>query len=356
MKNLLKNSKSLLVVAALGLSLTASAQEENKSKLSGSVDGYFRFTQGRTSKTTNTFFTQSHNSFEIGSANVRAEHSRGKAKFLVDLGVGKRIDVINANDLNKTSAVLIKELNVSFELLSDLTVTAGTFQRHFGIERIDAIENNNYSMSYMFTNSPLLNTGVKVNYKVDEFNVMIGVSNATGFKSAIDSNTKDKTYFGQIGYTLDKTKVSLNTQFASNNTGNAPSYTAANSVNYGLLNLTVKHELNDKVALALDGNFKRQTNDIEGGQEGNVIGVAGYLNYTVKENLGLAYRLEFFDDQKEISNLIGKGNVFSNTLSANYKIGNLNIVPEVRGDWDSAYSFGGKRYNVAGLVAAVYKF
>lgn len=361
MKSTINFSKSVLLAALIGVSLNSNAQEESKgtTKVSGSVDGFYKFDAGR-SNSSLTSFTKAHNSFELGSANIQAEHSMGKAKFFADLGVGNRIDEINQRDNGSVS--LVKELNFTYEVISGLEVTAGTFQRHYGVEKINAISNSNYSMSYSFSTSPLLNTGFKINYKFDEFNVMVGFANPHDFKSSVAANTTQKTVLAQVGYATETTKVNLNYQSASNDAVNPNLLTQLNRENYNLFNLTACHKVDDKLSLSLDANYRIKTFDYNNYKK-EVLGVAAYVKYAVKEDLKLTYRLEYFDDSKFSNEVALKGgNVISNTVTANYTVGNLTIVPELRGDFSSKNVFfesnntKGVKYNAAFLIAGIYKF
>ncbi len=65
--------------------------------VSGYVDAYYRFNFSNPRKeaesfNNNTSFTNSHNSFELGMASVKLEHSMGKVGVVADLGFGKRAD------------------------------------------------------------------------------------------------------------------------------------------------------------------------------------------------------------------------------------------------------------------------
>ena len=362
--NLIKNSKNIVLATVLGLSFSSFAQEEkpaeSKTTVSGFIDGYYKFDAGQSGVNNKTKHTRSHNSFEIGSANLLVEHTQGKAKFFGDFGVGRRIDALNTNAQGSTS-VLIKELNINFEVISGLNITAGTFQRHFGVEKINVNANANYSMSYGYSISPLLNTGVKANYSVDGFNVMIGASNAADFKSAVDANTTQKTILAQVGYTAENTNLSVNYQTASHNPSDLTKVTMLNRYNYSLYNVTLKQKFDDKLSVALDANMVTYTPDGKNTKDRSVLAVAGYVKYAVQENLGLAYRLEYFDDKDKanVINVAG-GNVISNTISANYKLGNLTVVPELRADIASEEIFyvGNKASKVSPflLLGAVYNF
>ncbi len=359
MKSYLKISKQLLFASSMLLAIGATAQEENKTTVKGFVDGYFKLDASRKNDQSRTLYTESHNSFELGSANVQVGHNSGKAKFFGDFGFGKRINDLNSLDGNSTASI-IKELYIDYELMSGLNVTFGTFQRHFGVEKINANENRNYSMSHMYSNSPLLNTGLKINYKIDGFNVMVGAGNPADFKSAIAANTTQKTVLAQVGYTLEATNISLNYQSSSHNPSNKLMLNGLNLINYTLVNGTLKHKFDDKLSVAGEANFAQLTRDNTKGKE-TIASVAGYVTYSVKENLGLSYRGEYFVNDGNASGMdIIDAKILSNTVSANYKLGNLTIIPEFRADFADKriYTLNKKtsQINTFFLVSAIYSF
>lgn len=362
MKNyLIKDSKNLILATVLGLSFVSFAQETNltekSTKVNGFIDGFYKFDVGGAHSNGKTAYTQPHNSFELSSVNLQIENTQGKTKLFADLGAGSRINQMNSNDRNSTAS-LIKELYISTEITNGLTVTGGVFQRHFGIERVNSVENNNYSMSYMFTLSPIFNTGVKLNYKNEGFNFMLGASNAADYKSAILAGNTRKTILGQVGYSKNNTNLSLNYQAAGLN----PTGKGAKGGNYFITNLTLSHKIDDKIKVALDANYISITNEVKNSDNYNVVSFAGYLNYMVKENIKLTYRAEYLNDEFGVSNISGRlrgGSIISNTVSANYQLGNLAIIPELRGDVASAPIFHlsePRRFNVNFLIAAIYRF
>lgn len=360
--NLIKNSKNLMLLTTLSLSVASFAQEtENKTTVKGFAEGYYKLDGGRNvSINGKTLYTETHNSFEFGSANLQVEHNSGKAKFFADFGLGKRINDLNTFDGNST-ATIVKELYFSYEALEGLNITAGTFQRHFGIEKINAIDNKNYSMSYAYSFSPLLNTGIKFNYKIEGLNVMVGATNAADFKSAVAANTTQKTIIAQIGYTTDNSNISVNYQTASHNPSNINNLTLLNMINHSIYNLTFKQKLDDKLSVAVDANLFALTPDGKNSKTSNVVSVAGYVSYKVKDNFGLNYRLEYFDDKDKTNFInVSGGNIISNTISGKYNLGNLTLVPEVRADFASEKVFllGNKtsQINPSFLVAAIYNF
>src|SRR3954467_6475695 len=85
---------------------TVAATEEPAPKplLSGSVDVYYRYNfanaknvgGGATNNITS--FTNSQNSFELGMASLRLDHTVGKVSVVADLGFGKRAQEFSYND------------------------------------------------------------------------------------------------------------------------------------------------------------------------------------------------------------------------------------------------------------------
>ena len=89
---------SVSIIAGLLLS-SAYAQDSAEVKspllISGFVDVYYRYNFSNPQSEAGTFnnftsFTNSHNSFELGMASLKLEHSMGKVGFVADLGFGKK--------------------------------------------------------------------------------------------------------------------------------------------------------------------------------------------------------------------------------------------------------------------------
>src|SRR3954462_1204304 len=142
--------QKFLVTGLALATLSASAQDTSKVaapafKLSGSVDGYYRynFHNPKTSPYNNfTSFTNSQNSFELGMASIKAEHSIGKVGFVADLGFGKRAEEFSYND-SKTMQVL-KQAFVTYSPSAHVKFTVGKWATHVGYELLDAAANRNY--------------------------------------------------------------------------------------------------------------------------------------------------------------------------------------------------------------------
>ena len=199
MKKQINTLKGLALMGVLMLSTATFAQdapvaEEKKSETTfgGYLDTYMKQNFSRQGTAGYTSFTGANNSFELGMASIYAEHKFDKASVFIDLGFGKRAEEFvynNAPDntigLKPNSQMLIKQAYLSLEAGEGLKLTMGSWATHIGVELLNAYDNRNYSMSYAYSFSPLLNTGIKFNYKVEGLNVMVGATNAADFKSAV---------------------------------------------------------------------------------------------------------------------------------------------------------------------------
>src|SRR6186713_2833678 len=91
----------LVLVSGTLFAQDSTKEQNNKTVISGSVDAYYRFNfaNPKSGNTNNlTSFTNSQNSFELGMASIRADHSFGKASATIDLGFGRRAEEFSYND------------------------------------------------------------------------------------------------------------------------------------------------------------------------------------------------------------------------------------------------------------------
>jgi hypothetical protein len=321
MKNTI-NIKSTLFSAALFLTALANSFAQDVTPpatvFAGSVDMYYKYDFSKFDNSL-TSFTKSNDSFELGMASIEASHKVGKASVFVDLGFGTRASEFTYNDA--TTTFMVKQLYVTYDFSPSFKVTAGSFGTHIGYELLDAIDNKNYSMSYAFTNGPFFNTGVKAQYTVGKYNFMAGVTNPTDFKSAVSAGSNQKTFIAQLGYTGETGSAFFNITSGSTN--------PVSTVNKTQFDFVASKKISEKLSLGFNGTYALTSDDIID-ESNSWFSVLGYANISLKKNLSLAYRVEYFDDKDGV---VGIGaNVFANTLSLNFKEGNLTFIPEFRLD------------------------
>ncbi|PAM93373.1 hypothetical protein B4N84_17670 [Flavobacterium sp. IR1] len=357
--------KVVHVLAAMLTSSFAFAQDDTEAPASpvttfgGSADAYYKYDF---SKQMNglTSFTNSQDSFELGMASIEAGHQFGKASVFVDLGFGKRAEEFSYNEEN--TKFIIKQLFFTYEMTDKFKVVAGSFGTHFGYELLDAVDNKNYSMSYAFTCGPFFNTGVKAQYTSGKFTAMAGITNPTDFKSAMDSGSSQKTYIAQLGYIADTGSAYLN--FTTGSTNPIPGTTiAVSDENKTQIDFVASKTITDAFSLGFNGTYASTKHDFDKEMDGDWFALVGYATYSFKESLSLHYRMEYFDAKKAAPSLgtLSGASIFANTVSLNYKVGKLTIIPELKYDAASEDIFLDKDALPTGgaffaLIATTYSF
>jgi hypothetical protein len=294
----------------------------NAVNISGSVDGYYRYDFNNPhSAPYNSFtsFTKSSNSFELGMASVRADHSFGKVSATIDLGFGNRAEEFAYNDANTRLAV--KQAYLTFAPTAAIKFTAGSWATHVGYEMLDPYLNRNYSMSYMFTNGPFSHTGIKADINLKgKTAMMIGISNPTDYRTA---PAMPKSVIAQIstGSKDDKLKLYLNLVSGKQS--------AAKKVTQ--VDVVANYTVSGKFSIGINGTSQSGRLTDSTNKTSNYIwnGVALYLNFDPVSWMGITLRTEYIDDKDQY---LGLKKVFAPTLSANFKIDNLTIIPELRFD------------------------
>jgi hypothetical protein len=289
-------------------------------------------------------------------ASVKFEHKGGKVGAVADLGFGPRAKDFSYNDDGITQA--IKQLYVTYSPADWIKFTMGTWATHVGYELLDPQLNRNYSMSYMFTNGPFSHTGLKAEINKGKHGFMLGVANATDFRIPPDGQINKKALLAQYTFAPnDKVKFYLNYAGGQNpDTSKTSQFDAV---------ITAK--VNDKFNIGFNGtvNSTQVWNGVKNLESKAWWGSALYLNYDPQSWFGLTLRGELFGDKnqfKAFSSSTEGGNIFSTTLSANFKTGGFIFIPEFRldnankevlfTDKNGAFTKSAASF----LIAAVYSF
>lgn len=322
--------------------------------ITGSADVYYKYDFAKTKANTFTSFTGTQNSFALGMASVKIEHKGEKVGVVLDLGFGQRAKEFSYNDNGITQA--IKQLYITYSPADWIKFTAGTWATHIGYELLDPQLNRNYSMSYMFTNGPFSHTGVKADVTKGKHGFMLGISNATDFRTPPDGYINKKFLLAQYSYAAsDNIKLYLN--YVG---GKAPDTSRTNQ-----FDAVVTAKINDKFNVGYNGTISSvQTWDGTKNSEGHSWwGSALYLNLDPVSWFGLTLREEYFSDKNHLKLTMAPNgcNMFASTLSANFKVNSFILIPEFRLDNASEKLFvnkdGAATKSAANfLVAAIYSF
>ncbi|HXH98810.1 MAG TPA: porin [Sphingobacteriaceae bacterium] len=351
--------KSILTIAILILTgiITYAQESTNPLSISGSVDTYYKydFSEFKTatgSSNIPTSFANEQNSISLGMLDVILKKSAGKASFVGDVSFGSRgqyqsIPNGNGDAGNASNSFHLQNLYATYAFSDKFSLTAGYMSTFIGYEVISPVGNFNYSTSYMFTNGPFQNAGIKGNFTFsDKVGLMIGLFN--------DWNTyQDLNGVSHFGAQLSLTPVEGWTANLNVLTGKG----VAGSASYGsgtILDLTTAYQITEGFKLGLNAADYTLPDD-----NGGYSGIALYPQIALSSGFVLGARGEYFNF-KDAGTTTG-ASIRSLTLSGNIKAGPLSLIPEVRVDNNDAAPFF--KNNLSGTksasqfsLAAVYAF
>ena len=236
---------------------------------------------------------------------------------VADLGFGKRAEDFSYNDANTMLA--IKQAYVTYQASDKLKLSAGSWATHVGYELVDPYLNRNYSMSYMFSFGPFFHTGVKAEYAAGKSGFMVSVVNPNDVKTA---NFQQKMFGAQYSYA-----ASDNWKFFLNYIGGKLS----EQTNVQQIDAVLTGVITDKFSIGYNGTVQMQkAKDSIGkyGESNSWWGSALYFNVDPSPKVGLTLRTEYFDDKKDVLGF--NSSIIVPTLSLNFKVDNLTIIPEFR--------------------------
>ncbi|MDR6846155.1 outer membrane beta-barrel protein [Flavobacterium granuli] len=307
------------VITILVLALTTSiafaqdAPETTPLQISGSGDLYYKYDFAKTENIKTSFGTD-QNSVSLGMLDIALKKTIKKVSFVGEISFGPRgqyQSIPNGDGLDENS-FHIQNLYASYAVTDKLSFTAGYMGTYIGYEVISPVGNFSYSTSYLFTNGPFQNAGVKANYKItDKFGAMFGLFNDSWNKYKADPAKGLNAVGGQLSFVSGGTSAYLNFMDGS--------------VSGTIFDLTATFQLTEKFKLGLNGADFSNEGDV------GYSGVAIYPSYAFNDAFALGARAEYFN-YKEGS---GDTSVTAFTLSGNYKISGLTIIPEFRIDTNS---------------------
>jgi hypothetical protein len=324
--------KKIILTLLVASSLVMTGQEEYKKTftLSGSIDTYFRGNLNAANDANKiapgTSFANAPG-FSLGMINIIAGYEGEKVGFVADMVYGPR--GADAVFESTGSASIVNQLYAYWNVSEKVKLTMGNFNTFLGYEVISPTANFNYSTSYMFSYGPFSHTGIKADITLSEkSSLMLAIMNPT-----------DATEFNPDG------KYSLGVQYGYS--GQFFNY-LLNPDSYEV-DFTGGFDISEALFLGLNAAYF-SADDAAG-----------------SEHFKIGLRAEYFAETDGDFGAIGTGvadsSIFATTLSANYTIGSLTIIPEVRLD-SASDNFNGFTNNSADptkslssfLLAAVYSF
>jgi hypothetical protein len=310
----------LTLTAAVLVSISLKAQDSTSTPLSisGSVDAYWKYDFAKTPNIGTSFATD-QNSVSLGMIDIALKKSTGKASFVGEIAFGPRgqyqsIPTGDANDGSNTFN--IQNLYATYAFTDKFSMTAGYMGTFVGYEVISPVGNANYSTSYLFTNGPFQNAGIKANYAISsKVGIMVGLFN--------DWNTfQDGNGVSDFGAQLFLSPVEGWSAYINYVSGQPSG---------SILDLTTSYQITDKFKLGLNAATRKLADD------SGYDGAALYSTIGVAKGFDLALRGEYFK-VKDVGPVEGNA-VTALTFSGILKSGSLSFIPEFRIDSDKQSSF-----------------
>ena len=199
----------------------------------------------------------------------------------------------------------------------------------------------------MFSYGPFSHTGLKADIGLSKkSNLMFGVANTS---DVVSSTSPRKYAIAQFSTASanDKIKAYLNYQ---------GSY--GGSASTSQFDLVLTGAVTDKFSIGYNGTV--QSAKAKDASANSWWGSALYFNVDPTSTFGITLRAEYFDNKKAVV-LAPSTSIFDVTLSPNFKVGNLTIIPELRLDSGKDAIFEkndgtATKSTVTGILAAIYHF
>lgn len=318
---------------ASSLILTAQEKEEKTFTLSGSVDTYFRgnISGGNYDTAPGSSFANQPG-FALGMINLVAGYEGEKVGFVADMVYGPRgADAVFGSPAG--SAQIVNQLYAYWNVSEKVTFTLGNFNTFLGYEVISPTANFNYSTSYLFSYGPFSHTGIKADIALSEnTSLMLAVMNPT---DATEFNPTGNYAFGaQLGFSGQYINFLLDN--------------GAYEIDF-----TGGFDLSETFFLGVNAAY------FSGDDAPGFYGAALYPQIATSDSFKIGLRTEYFVEDGSFG-AIGTGvadsSVFATTLTGNYSIGALTIIPELRLDSASEAAFVGDKSLSSFALAAVYSF
>ncbi|KGL64381.1 outer membrane beta-barrel protein [Polaribacter sp. Hel1_85] len=331
------------LLLATSLIVTGQEKEEKTFTLSGSVDTYFRgnISGGEFDTAPGSSFANLPG-FSLGMINLVAAYEGEKVGFVADMVYGPRgADAVFGSQQELAdgtvvsgNSTIVNQLYAYWNVSEKVTLTIGNFNTFLGYEVISPTANFNYSTSYLFSYGPFSHTGIKADFDLGgDTSLMLAVMNPT---DATEYNPNGSYAFGaQLGFSGQYINF-LYDQGAYE------------------LDFTGGFDLSETFFLGVNAAY------FSGDDAPGFYGAALYPQIATSDSFKIGLRAELFQETDGDFGAIGTGvadsSVFATTLTGNYSIGSLTIIPELRLDSASEPAFVGDKSLSSFALAAVYSF
>lgn len=301
-------------------------------------------------------FDHKANSFtlDLAQISITKEPEPKKVGFKFKLSIGETAKFIHSAGLGKEDeAVDLTEAYLSYvaPFGNGLRFDFGKFVTFLGAEVIEAMDNPNYSRSFLFNYAiAFTHTGLKISYPFSNaLNTALYIVN--GWDNTRDNN-KAKTVGLSVGYApVEQMAMTFNFIYGPEQDDN-------NSNNRFLFDWIGTFKPVKALTFILNADYGSEEKATPDRKKAKWYGIAGIAKYDFNEAFSLSLRVESFKDDKGVRT--GTPQTLKEiTLTPELRVAkNFLIRPEYRHDWSNKKTFDTerKKYQDTLALGVMYKW
>jgi hypothetical protein len=260
----------------------------------------------------------------------------GAIGYKVKISGGDTARIINAAGLGASTpdSIDVTEAYISYlaPVGKGLRFDAGKMGTFVGAEVMEAIDNPNYSRSFLFTwAEPLTHTGAKASYTFSD-NVNAALFVVNGWDNMTDNNTSKS-----VGLSVNVSAGDPFSAYINYLTG--PEQTNNTRDNRSLLDLIATIKPIKQLSIILNYDNGQEQHLSASGGTAQWSGLSAIAKYDINDTYSLAIRGEYFDDKDGVRTLTAQ-KLTEITVTPTIKLsGGLVLMPEYRHDTSNKQSF-----------------
>jgi hypothetical protein len=310
----MRHTRTLQTIAALAIAASSTAaQAPTQTRFGAYVDAYYAYDFGRPTARDRAYTTQAarHDEFNFNLAHVEASLSGERVRGRVALQAGTSVHANYAGEpaigvySGPTLARHVQEAYGGFRVADNVWVDGGVFFSHIGSESWISRDNLTYTRSIIAEYTPYYETGVRVTWQPTSSLTATAVV-VNGWQ-IISENNENKS----VGARLDWVASPRLTLGYYNIVGNEQP-TGAESRTRLLNGLTARFTPSDRLTVLATGDFGRQ--DGAGDDDASTWwGGAAIARWQATERVGIAGRIEAYEDEDQVIIVTGTPDPFKAT-------------------------------------------
>ena len=338
-------------------------------QFSGFLDVYYQFSgnnppSGRILPLRN--FDVRDNSFSISAALLsltRQATADNRFGFTVNLLAGKVADIETSGEPNDPNG--LKHLHqgyVTYLAPDGMTVDLGKFQTWIGLESPFAVNNDLYSLSFVFTlGQPTYHAGLRVLKPLGA--ATVGLYLVNGINEAEDAN-RSKSYGASLSRTFGKVAAALNYYGGNEGSNSGPngSFNTGQS-NWQLADLVLSTQLTPQLKLSANADYASIDGLDAGSSNGHFTSYDVVARYQFTKNFSVSARYDnFFDYDGARTGIANGARLNSGVVGCEYLTGSQSMLRfEVRHDESNRRVFEsddavGRRARTTFTLAHIFRF